>query len=284
MDADILFLNNKKLYILTLSDIYVDNYILINSKLKYKFMEYNNGYVWSNIENINVRKIKQIINNRDYTGLNGTYVDGEIPRDNSNIKSIKIYNFYDNFVYNYEKSKILDEYYFNNINNLKCFDNNDECKKILYSNSNNKYDINRNIDIHKYEKDILSYNNIPIIFYINTKINLNINDLKLTNKIKIGKFYIFKVLIINNNTDIGRVVISPNLIDMMEEYAGIALFSDIKAFGNFNYYIDCYYDSDDEWSYPNHYPIIPPSIHGLKNIEKFIPYLKNISEHNIIRK
>ncbi|CCU55563.1 unknown similar to AMEV212 [Adoxophyes honmai entomopoxvirus 'L'] len=207
-----------KLYILTISDLY-DGYsqeIETLPNKKYTFCIYKNGYVWTTKNYLSMKNIGQIINIRDDTGLSGTYHEGAIERNVNDVISNKIYSFYD---------------VYSSIYNDK--------KKYYFIDDNNKNNNNTN-----YDDDIHDYNNIPILFYLNTIPDLKKYNMKLIDDIGIGAFEIYKVIMYNESStlDIGRVVFSPEdyYHCMMGDQVGVALFT--------NKYFDELHNSNDEYS------------------------------------
>ncbi|MGL5961823.1 MAG: hypothetical protein ACRCZ0_07705 [Cetobacterium sp.] len=245
---------NEQMFILTLSDIFHQDQILkikTNDK-EYKFKPYKNGYVWTQHNaNLNIKNIKLILNERDNTGLRGTYWTGRIKRyksvpqkkDDEAVRNFltsrKLYKFYDNIckdIYTFETRKdktvspsegIANEYVFNNDR--------------VYHHYNIDPDQNYSeFSEHFKEKNIIdTYNNLPILFYVDQIPDLVKYDMKIINKVTIEKFHIYDVLLFNNEVcfQIGKMVLSPSLIAMMGDQAGVAVFgNNSNAFGNFKYW------------------------------------------------
>ena len=249
-------LKNKQMFIMTLSDIfYQENLtkIKINDVVNYKFKPYLGGYIWiQKNTNLSLKNIALILNDCNDTGLKGTYHDGEIKRYKSSNKrtdrkfltSRKIYKFYDIIckdIYS-ESCNIANEYVFES-NYV------DDTRKVKGLETDVHYyidpsyqtrdDYSISSDIFKL-KNIPDYNNIPILFYIDRVPDLVKYDMKVTNKVTIENFHIYDVVLYNGSNkagfQIGKMVLSPELIDMMLDQAGVAVFNNCKAFGNFKYW------------------------------------------------
>jgi hypothetical protein len=133
------------------------------------------------------------------------------------------YEIYDNMLYDEYSNEILlksllkNKYFLQKNPFMKCFENNilndqyfyseyrfhDYFENYLYSGIDKNY-----FDHDDMLPNIYNHINLPIIFYLTNLPNLYKYNLKLTNKVNIGYYSVYKIIMYNNDTliDIGRAV------------------------------------------------------------------------------
>lgn len=265
-------------HILTISDLnyFQKNLNHFNNSTKIKCINlafqlkaYLSGYLWKDCARKSeptLNDIAQILNIRDGTGLLGTYHEGEIVRNNTKL-SEKMYCFYDKYRKSIENKIVCDEYDFGQIVKSDAVEQSDEdddddkndCKcENCYIFDDDLDHSDGSVDVPRpLCKYIQELHNLPILFYLTVIPGLN----KVNGDINVCKVFTHDE---ENNckiSEIGRVVISKELLLMMGDQAGVAVLKKdtaIAGFGNFllSQCDRAEYDSNNVSFYPRCFAVL----------------------------